>query len=129
MTLNRHLYIMVNERHSKQLVTFPPNQYYTLLRTIAIRSLFKPQDRSLNLTRGTLLSPGPFTNAAMKFTLLITIALSSLAIAAPQPQNANRPVPSGACCTPNTSLKQDVCNVNGQAGRCVPSAANNCQCH
>ncbi|CZT44748.1 uncharacterized protein RSE6_04966 [Rhynchosporium secalis] len=40
--------------------------------------------------------------------------------------NANRPVPSGACCVPNTSLKQDVCNVSGQAGRCVPAGVNNC---
>ncbi|KAJ1326445.1 hypothetical protein MN608_07892 [Microdochium nivale] len=35
-------------------------------------------------------------------------------------QNANRPVPNGTCCVANTSLKQDTCNVNGQAGRCVP---------
>lgn len=41
-------------------------------------------------------------------------------------QNANRPVPTGACCVSNTSLKQDVCNVNGQTGRCVPAGVNNC---
>ena len=40
--------------------------------------------------------------------------------------NANRPVPTGACCVANTSLKQDVCNVNGQTGRCVPAGVNNC---
>ena len=40
--------------------------------------------------------------------------------------NANRPVPNGACCVANTSLKQDICNVNGQRGRCVPAAVNNC---
>ena len=42
--------------------------------------------------------------------------------------NANRPVPSGACCIAGTSLKQDVCNVNGQTGRCVPDSVNNCGC-
>ncbi|KAF2751439.1 hypothetical protein M011DRAFT_473918 [Sporormia fimetaria CBS 119925] len=52
--------------------------------------------------------------------------LLTLALATPMPQNANRPVPQGACCVANTNLKQDVCNVNGQAGRCVPSAANGC---
>jgi hypothetical protein len=41
--------------------------------------------------------------------------------------NANRPVPTGACCVAATSLKQDVCNVNGQSGRCVPAAVNNCE--
>ncbi|OLN84937.1 hypothetical protein CCHL11_04037 [Colletotrichum chlorophyti] len=43
-----------------------------------------------------------------------------------QGANANRPVPSGSCCVANTSLKQDVCNVNGQTGRCVPAGVNNC---
>lgn len=64
----------------------------------------------------------------MKFTIAAFLSLAALAIAAPAPapQNANRPVPNGKCCTPNTSLKQDVCNVNGQSGRCVPSGANNC---
>ncbi|KAH7380541.1 hypothetical protein DE146DRAFT_730091 [Phaeosphaeria sp. MPI-PUGE-AT-0046c] len=62
----------------------------------------------------------------MKFTLAVALSLASLAFAAPSPQNAGRPVPNGACCTPNTSLKQDVCNVNGQSGRCVPSGANGC---
>ncbi|KAH8724170.1 hypothetical protein GQ44DRAFT_740606 [Phaeosphaeriaceae sp. PMI808] len=62
----------------------------------------------------------------MKFTLAVALSLASLAFAAPAPQNANRPVPNGACCTPNTSLKQDVCKVNGSNGRCVPSGANGC---
>jgi hypothetical protein len=63
----------------------------------------------------------------MKFNLSIVLAFVALATAAPKPQNDNRPVPNGACCTPNTSLKQDVCNVNGSTGRCVPSAANGCK--
>ncbi|ORY09026.1 hypothetical protein BCR34DRAFT_541463 [Clohesyomyces aquaticus] len=62
----------------------------------------------------------------MKFTISILFSLAALAFAAPAPQNANRPVPNGACCTPNTSLKQDVCNVNGSTGRCVPSGSANC---
>lgn len=41
--------------------------------------------------------------------------------------NANRPVPTGACCVANTSLKEDVCSVNGQSGRCVPADVNNCK--
>lgn len=44
-----------------------------------------------------------------------------------QGANDNRPVPNGACCVANTSLKQDVCNVNGQTGRCVPDSINNCE--
>ncbi|TPX08819.1 uncharacterized protein E0L32_009759 [Thyridium curvatum] len=40
--------------------------------------------------------------------------------------NNGRPVPTGACCVEATSLKQDVCNVNGQQGRCVPAGVNNC---
>ncbi|TLD33191.1 hypothetical protein PspLS_00999 [Pyricularia sp. CBS 133598] len=43
-----------------------------------------------------------------------------------QGANANRPVPEGSCCVANTSLKQDVCRVNGQNGRCVPSGSANC---
>jgi hypothetical protein len=62
----------------------------------------------------------------MKFTLAITL-FPLLAFAAPQPQNAGRPVPNGACCAANASLKQDVCNVNGQTGRCVPDNINNCK--
>ncbi|KAH7115131.1 hypothetical protein B0J11DRAFT_539909 [Dendryphion nanum] len=61
----------------------------------------------------------------MKFTVIIA-SLVAIAAAAPRPQNDNRPVAQGACCVPNTSLKQDVCNVNGVTGRCVPSAANGC---
>ena len=62
----------------------------------------------------------------MKFTLAITL-FPLLALAAPQPQNNGRPVPNGGCCVANTSLKQDVCNVNGQTGRCVPDSVNNCE--
>lgn len=62
----------------------------------------------------------------MQFTIYTILSLATFAMAAPSPQNAGRPVATGACCVANTSLKQDVCNVNGQSGRCVPSAANNC---
>ncbi|RPA76354.1 hypothetical protein BJ508DRAFT_213733 [Ascobolus immersus RN42] len=41
-------------------------------------------------------------------------------------QNAGRPVPNGACCAEARSLKQDVCRVNGQNGRCVPDNVNGC---
>ncbi|KAF2274518.1 uncharacterized protein EI97DRAFT_422154 [Westerdykella ornata] len=61
----------------------------------------------------------------MRFALAI-FSLATLALAAPSPQNANRPVPTGNCCVANTSLKQDVCFVNGQSGRCVPSASRGC---
>lgn len=52
---------------------------------------------------------------------------SGTAIERRQGLNANRPVPSGACCIAATSLKQDICNVNGQTGRCVPASVNNCK--
>ncbi|KAH6720608.1 hypothetical protein DL95DRAFT_517505 [Leptodontidium sp. 2 PMI_412] len=69
----------------------------------------------------------------MKFTISATL-LALLAVASGMViedrqaggANANRPVPTGACCVPATSLKQDVCNVNGQTGRCVPANVNNC---
>jgi hypothetical protein len=64
----------------------------------------------------------------MKFTATaVILAISSLAAAMPQGANANRPIPQGACCIAATSLKQDVCNVNGQSGRCVPDGINNCK--
>jgi hypothetical protein len=44
-----------------------------------------------------------------------------------QGANANRPVPTGACCVAATSLKEDVCFNNGQSGRCVPASVNNCE--
>ena len=64
----------------------------------------------------------------MKFTIAAVVPFLALVAAIPSPQNAGRPVPTGSCCVANTSLKQDVCNVNGQSGRCVPSGANNCVC-
>lgn len=62
----------------------------------------------------------------MKFIVTAVLSLAAFAAARPSPQNNGRPVANGACCVANTSLKQDVCNVNGQTGRCVPSGANNC---
>ncbi|KAK3402386.1 hypothetical protein B0T20DRAFT_346193 [Sordaria brevicollis] len=78
----------------------------------------------------------------MKFTTLLlpllslTIGTTTAAVLESDPsvlrrdifarQNANRPVPNGACCVANTSLKQDVCRVNGRQGRCVPAAVNGC---
>ncbi|KAF2177273.1 hypothetical protein K469DRAFT_603790, partial [Zopfia rhizophila CBS 207.26] len=56
-------------------------------------------------------------------TFSLVFSLTTLALTAPQPQNTGRPISSGVCCTPNTSLEQDVCNVNGSTGRCVPSGS------
>jgi hypothetical protein len=69
--------------------------------------------------------------AATLFTTLVGLAalspVSGAAVMVREPQNGNRPVPSGACCVPNTSLKQDTCtSVSGAAGRCVPGG-NNCK--
>lgn len=77
----------------------------------------------------------------MKFTILTSLFFTALSVNAAviesdtsvlrrdifARQNAGRPVPSGTCCVANTSLKQDVCNVNGQTGRCVPASVNNCE--
>lgn len=41
-------------------------------------------------------------------------------------QNNGRVVASGACCIAGQSKKQDVCNVNGAAGKCVPANTANC---
>ncbi|KAK3342262.1 hypothetical protein B0H65DRAFT_467758 [Neurospora tetraspora] len=76
----------------------------------------------------------------MKFTILTSLFLTALSVNAAvvesdtsvlrrdifARQNANRPVPNGACCVANTSLKQDICKVNGQSGKCVPAGVNNC---
>lgn len=84
-----------------------------------------------------------FTLQTALFALTMAIGASAAAVEDPtsaaarrdvllmerQGANANRPVPNGACCVANTSLKQDVCNVNGQTGRCVPDSINNCKAH
>ncbi|KAI9147524.1 hypothetical protein HJFPF1_12550 [Paramyrothecium foliicola] len=64
----------------------------------------------------------------MKFsTIAFTLGLTGAYAAVIETrQNDNRPVPQGGCCVSNTSLKQDVCSVNGQSGRCVPDFINNC---
>jgi hypothetical protein len=84
-------------------------------------------------------------NLNMKFsvlTALFTLVALASAIAIEEPgaslvrrevllerqgANANRPVPTGACCVAATSLKEDVCFNNGQSGRCVPDSVNNCK--
>lgn len=77
----------------------------------------------------------------MKFTILTSLFFTALSVNAAviesdtsvlrrdiiARQNAGRPVPNGGCCVANTSLKQDVCKVNGQSGRCVPAGVNNCE--
>ncbi|KFA68748.1 hypothetical protein S40285_09148 [Stachybotrys chlorohalonatus IBT 40285] len=64
----------------------------------------------------------------MRFSTMAIALLMGTASAAviESRQNDNRPVPQGGCCVANTSLKQDVCSVNGQSGRCVPDSINNC---
>ena len=52
---------------------------------------------------------------------VLSPAVSAGVVQAREPQNGGRPVPSGQCCVPNTSLKQDTCTAaNGATGRCVP---------
>lgn len=77
----------------------------------------------------------------MKFTLLTTLFVTALSVNAAvvesdtsvlrrdifARQNANRPVPNGACCVANTSLKQDICRVNGRQGKCVPANTAGCK--
>lgn len=79
----------------------------------------------------------------MQFSTLTTIlSLAVFALATPTPveprapqapaetpaNNANRPVPTGACCVANTSLRQDVCtDASGASGRCVPSGSAGCK--
>lgn len=63
--------------------------------------------------------------AATLFTALVGLTaispVSAGSVIARVPQNGNRPVPVGDCCTPNTSLKQDTCTTTaGAEGRCVP---------
>lgn len=75
----------------------------------------------------------------MQFSIAsVILGFAALAAAAPSSpsgfkvvvrQNDNRPVPQGACCVANTSLKQDTCTAeNGSQGRCVPGG-NDCKYH
>lgn len=64
---------------------------------------------------------------------LTTVLFGLVAIAAAMPgeplmarQNQGRPVPQGTCCVANTNLKQDACQAQGGAGKCVPGG-NNCK--
>lgn len=80
----------------------------------------------------------------MQFSTTLTafLSLAVLTVASPTPveprapaapaqtptNNANRPVPTGACCVANTSLRQDVCtDASGAPGRCVPSNSAGCK--
>jgi len=97
---------------------FSPSLYFSVNNS----TLYPLNNSSFQILSETYKLP-----STMKFLAATILSIATLAAASPFPQNANRPVPNGACCTPNTSLKQDVCNVNGQTGRCVPSAANGCK--
>jgi hypothetical protein len=89
--------------------------YYTLTTS----SLYKHLPNTTNPT------------VKMQFSLAtVILGFAALASAAPSivaRQNGNRPVPQGACCVANTSLKQDACTAqNGSQGRCVPGG-NDCK--
>ncbi|KAH8892107.1 hypothetical protein GQ53DRAFT_134182 [Thozetella sp. PMI_491] len=80
----------------------------------------------------------------MKLTIIIVACISTLAgaIAIENPEaaavrreilllesrgvNEGRAVASGACCIAEVSKKEDVCNVNGAAGKCVPANSAGC---
>lgn len=67
----------------------------------------------------------------MQFTAIFSILSLAATVLAAGPattpaNNANRPIPTGSCCVANTSLRQDVCQVNGATGRCVPANSANC---
>ncbi|KAJ0334516.1 hypothetical protein COL5a_000575 [Colletotrichum fioriniae] len=82
-----------------------------------------------------------FTLQTALFALTMAIGASAAAVEDPtsaaarrdvllmerQGANANRPVPNGACCVANTSLKQDVCNVNGGSSlTCIEDSRLDC---
>ncbi|CAJ2510388.1 Uu.00g050910.m01.CDS01 [Anthostomella pinea] len=56
----------------------------------------------------------------------LALAATTSAAAIESRQNDNRPVADGACCVADSSLKEDVCTVNGAAGKCVPAGSANC---
>ena len=65
--------------------------------------------------------------ALLTLTTLTPLAAAGVAVLPRHPQNDNRPVPTGECCVPNTSLKQDTCTAaSGATGRCVPGG-NDCK--
>jgi hypothetical protein len=99
------------------LILLPPVGFYFILPSTT-SSLYTP----LHPTNSTV---------KMQFSLAtIILGFAALASAAPSivaRQNGNRPVPQGACCVANTSLKQDTCTAqNGSQGRCVPGG-NDCR--
>ena len=50
--------------------------------------------------------------------------------AAPQPfrDNGGRSVVTGGCCNHGVNLRQDICNFNGETGRCIPAASTRNGC-
>lgn len=68
----------------------------------------------------------PVVAALAGFAAALDADASTTGQLARRQSNGGRPVPNGACCVANTSLKQDFCNVNGQQGKCVPSGSANC---
>lgn len=53
-----------------------------------------------------------------------------VARAAPQPfkDNGGRSVVTGGCCNHGVNLRQDICNFNGETGRCIPAASTRNGC-
>ncbi|ETN39086.1 uncharacterized protein HMPREF1541_05308 [Cyphellophora europaea CBS 101466] len=65
-------------------------------------------------------------SAAFPSLAALSPLVSAIAVQVREPQNQNRPVPTGDCCVANTSLKQDTCTAaSGATGRCVPGG-NDC---
>ncbi|KAK4210363.1 hypothetical protein QBC37DRAFT_35839 [Rhypophila decipiens] len=72
----------------------------------------------------TMLSLG--NGLAIEQTGMTQFSRRSLLLLERQNVNQGRPIANGACCVPNTSKKQDVCQVNGVQGKCVPANTAGC---
>jgi len=118
-----HHHPQLHSNSPSYLHSFPAGRTIPNLYTLVVPTIWqnKPKNSSQSFKM-------QFTFTAILSLVALTSAAAVQSSSSPllSRQNANRPVPSGACCIAATSLKQDVCNVNGQTGRCVPAGVNNC---
>ncbi|KAM7208420.1 hypothetical protein V8F20_001398 [Naviculisporaceae sp. PSN 640] len=63
---------------------------------------------------------------AIEQTGMTSFSRQQLLLLEKQNVNDGRPVANGACCVLNRSKSQDICQVDGVHGRCVPASTAGC---
>ncbi|EJT76485.1 hypothetical protein GGTG_06404 [Gaeumannomyces tritici R3-111a-1] len=119
-------FLFPNFSHYASQARRPDKNIFTLPTVFLIFHLFFLPTAKMKFTLASVLALVAVVSAATVETPEQGVERREVRLMERQGANANRPVPNGACCVANTSLKQDVCRVNGQNGRCVPAGVNNC---